>query len=50
MSGKDFNMNFLLLTIQSVVCVTCVITAKRLNVRDRVRSEGASGADHVSDR
>ncbi|GJN91966.1 hypothetical protein Rhopal_004994-T1 [Rhodotorula paludigena] len=31
-SGKDFNMNFLLLTIQSVVCVTCVITAKRLNM------------------
>ncbi|GAA5974424.1 hypothetical protein JCM11641_005276 [Rhodosporidiobolus odoratus] len=31
-SGKFFNMNFLLLTIQSVVCVTCVITAKRLGV------------------
>ncbi|CEQ38634.1 SPOSA6832_00082, partial [Sporobolomyces salmonicolor] len=29
-SGSHFNMNFLLLTIQSVVCVTCVITAKRL--------------------
>ncbi|GAA6044259.1 hypothetical protein JCM8097_002099 [Rhodosporidiobolus ruineniae] len=31
-SGKFFNMNFLLLTIQSVVCVTCVVTAKRLGV------------------
>ncbi|BGP44282.1 GDP-mannose transporter into the lumen of the Golgi [Rhodotorula kratochvilovae] len=31
-SGKNFNMNFLLLTIQSVVCVSCVITAKRLGV------------------
>ncbi|TNY23744.1 UAA transporter family-domain-containing protein [Rhodotorula diobovata] len=31
-SGKDFNMNFLLLTIQSVVCVSCVVTAKRLGV------------------
>ncbi|GAA5880168.1 hypothetical protein JCM1840_007638 [Sporobolomyces johnsonii] len=29
-SGSHFNMNFLLLTIQSVVCVTCVVTAKRL--------------------
>ncbi|GAA5845698.1 hypothetical protein JCM11251_003931 [Rhodosporidiobolus azoricus] len=31
-SGKSFNMNFLLLTIQSVVCVGCVVTAKRLGV------------------
>ncbi|GAA5860375.1 hypothetical protein JCM8547_003482 [Rhodosporidiobolus lusitaniae] len=31
-SGKEFNMNFLLLTIQSVVCVGCVVTAKRLGV------------------
>ncbi|GAA5960802.1 hypothetical protein JCM10213_005778, partial [Rhodosporidiobolus nylandii] len=31
-SGKFFNMNFLLLTIQSVVCVGCVVTAKRLGV------------------
>ncbi|GAA5886658.1 hypothetical protein JCM16303_001401 [Sporobolomyces ruberrimus] len=31
-SGSHFNMNFLLLTIQSVVCVSCVITAKRLGV------------------
>ncbi|GEM12250.1 GDP-mannose transporter [Rhodotorula toruloides] len=31
-SGKGFNMNFLLLTIQSVVCVGCVVTAKRLGV------------------
>ncbi|GAA6024990.1 hypothetical protein JCM10207_002104, partial [Rhodosporidiobolus poonsookiae] len=31
-SGKFFNMNFLLLTIQSVVCVACVVTAKRLGV------------------
>lgn len=26
-------MNFLLLTIQSVVCVTCVFISKRLGVR-----------------
>lgn len=32
-SGSHFNMNFLLLTIQSTVCVSCVITAKRLGVR-----------------
>ncbi|GAA6026316.1 hypothetical protein JCM11491_003427 [Sporobolomyces phaffii] len=31
-SGSHFNMNFLLLTIQSVVCVSCVMTAKRLGV------------------
>lgn len=34
-SGSHFNMNFLLLTIQSVVCVSCVITAKRLGVSSR---------------
>ncbi|GAA5873036.1 hypothetical protein JCM3774_000320, partial [Rhodotorula dairenensis] len=31
-SGSYFNMNFLLLTIQSVVCVSCVVVAKRLGV------------------
>ncbi|KAG0664052.1 GDP-mannose transporter into the lumen of the Golgi [Rhodotorula mucilaginosa] len=31
-SGSQFNMNFLLLTIQSVVCVSCVVVAKRLGV------------------
>ncbi|GAA5980790.1 hypothetical protein JCM10908_003869 [Rhodotorula pacifica] len=31
-SGSHFNMNFLLLTIQSVVCVSCVVVAKRLGV------------------
>lgn len=31
-SGRNFSMNFLLLTIQSVVCVTCVFISKRLGV------------------
>ncbi|KAM0753189.1 GDP-mannose transporter [Meredithblackwellia eburnea MCA 4105] len=31
-SGSHFSMNFLLLGIQSVVCVACVIIAKRLGV------------------
>ncbi|GAA5847282.1 hypothetical protein JCM9279_000220 [Rhodotorula babjevae] len=31
-SGKGFNMNFLLLAIQSVVCSSCVVAAKRLGV------------------
>ena len=32
MSGKDFSMNFLLLAIQSLVCVSCVLVAKRSGV------------------
>lgn len=31
-SGKGFSMNFLLLAIQSTVCVSCVYTVKRLKV------------------
>ncbi|KAI0788824.1 GDP-mannose transporter [Abortiporus biennis] len=31
-SGKDFNMNFLLLGIQSIVCVSCVFIVKKLGV------------------
>jgi GDP-mannose transporter len=31
-SGVDFSMNFLLLCIQSVVCVTCVAVVKRAGV------------------
>lgn len=31
-SGSHFSMNFLLLTIQSVVCVTCVFASKRLGL------------------
>lgn len=33
-SGKKFDMNFLLLTIQSVVCVSCVAVCKRLGIVD----------------
>jgi len=32
LSGSQFNMNFLLLTIQSVVCVSCVIIAKNFRL------------------
>lgn len=32
LSGHHFTMNFLLLTIQSLVCVACVVTCKRLKV------------------
>lgn len=32
LSGSQFNMNFLLLTIQSVVCVSCVAVAKHMRV------------------
>ena len=32
-SGRHFTMNFLLLTIQSVVCITCVASAKHFRVR-----------------
>lgn len=31
-SGQQFNMNFLLLCIQSSVCVACVYTVKKLGV------------------
>jgi len=31
-SGRNFSMNFLLLTIQSLVCVLCVLTVKKLGV------------------
>ncbi|KAI0704369.1 UDP-galactose transporter [Cytidiella melzeri] len=31
-SGREFNMNFLLLCIQSVVCVSCVALVKKLGV------------------
>jgi hypothetical protein len=31
-SGAHFSMNFLLLCIQSLVCVTCVAVAKRLDI------------------
>jgi len=31
-SGKGFSMNFLLLAIQSTVCVSCVFTVKRLKI------------------
>ncbi|THH02687.1 hypothetical protein EW026_g223 [Hermanssonia centrifuga] len=31
-SGSNFNMNFLLLCIQSTVCVSCVATVKKLGV------------------
>jgi len=31
-SGADFSMNFLLLTIQSVVCVACVTVVKRAGI------------------
>ncbi|KAI9511546.1 UDP-galactose transporter [Russula earlei] len=31
-SGRHFSMNFLLLTIQSTVCVLCVLTVKRLGI------------------
>lgn len=31
-SGKDFNMNFLLLGIQSTVCVACVLIVKKLGI------------------
>lgn len=32
MSGAHFTMNFLLLCIQSMVCVACVTTVKRLGI------------------
>ena len=32
LSGSQFTMNFLLLTIQSVVCVSCVVIAKHMRV------------------
>lgn len=32
LSGHHFTMNFLLLTIQSLVCVACVVTCKRMKV------------------
>lgn len=32
MSGAHFSMNFLLLTIQSIVCVACVTVVKRAGV------------------
>ncbi|KAL4062463.1 hypothetical protein V8B97DRAFT_1955556 [Scleroderma yunnanense] len=31
-SGQQFNMTFLLLSIQSIVCVACVLTVKKLGV------------------
>lgn len=31
-SGRQFNMNFLLLSMQSIVCVTCVSTVKKLGI------------------
>ena len=31
-SGRDFSMNFLLLAIQSTVCVMCVLTVKKLRI------------------
>ncbi|KAI0741450.1 UDP-galactose transporter [Daedaleopsis nitida] len=31
-SGRDFNMNFLLLAIQSSVCVACVVAVKKLGI------------------
>ena len=31
-SGRDFSMNFLLLTIQSVVCVGCVMVVKKFGI------------------
>ncbi|KAJ8591800.1 UDP-galactose transporter [Rhizopogon salebrosus TDB-379] len=31
-SGRQFNMTFLLLSMQSVVCVACVVTAKKMGV------------------
>lgn len=31
-SGKGFSMNFLLLAIQSMVCVSCVLVAKKAGV------------------
>jgi len=31
-SGADFSMNFLLLAMQSVVCVACVLIAKKVGV------------------
>lgn len=31
-SGKQFNMNFLLLGIQSTVCVACVLVVKKLGI------------------
>jgi GDP-mannose transporter len=31
-SGAKFNMNFLLLCIQSFVCVTCVAIVKKLGI------------------
>ena len=31
-SGRDFSMNFLLLTIQSSVCVSCVVLVKHFGV------------------
>lgn len=31
-SGTYFNMNFLLLIIQSIVCVSCVVIAKHFKV------------------
>lgn len=32
LSGHHFTMNFLLLTIQSSVCVACVVACKRMRV------------------
>lgn len=31
-SGRNFSMNFLLLCIQSSVCVLCVLTVKKLRI------------------
>ncbi|KAG6333518.1 hypothetical protein ID866_5571 [Astraeus odoratus] len=31
-SGRQFNMTFLLLSMQSIVCVACVLTVKRLGI------------------
>lgn len=31
-SGQQFNMTFLLLSMQSIVCVTCVLTVKKLGI------------------
>jgi hypothetical protein len=33
-SGRDFRMNFLLLTIQSAVCVACALMFKKLKLAD----------------
>jgi GDP-mannose transporter len=31
-SGRQFNMTFLLLSLQSIVCITCVVSVKKLGI------------------